>query len=240
MQDSIFSRQFCGQHSYGLDDLSEHISQLPPSLASDTNHTSVNKPQAHFSDKIDNECPRAKKLLEQPFQLCDSEVDPFDYRAQGPMPTEAELVDDPVKYGEMLKHLTACNYAVVACLRHTFRSYYGLTCWIMIRCGAKGAAKTSESGQERAYLVDAIALRRYLKGSDNQELASLRQALLSNSQIVKIFVGENTLLQSAYEFALETGLTNYVTVSYSGEHQDDLVDNRIRSVDPQYMADLCS
>ena len=163
-------------------------------------------------DKIDNDCERARKILEEPFDLCDLNLDPFQFRASGPLP-EPQLVDDPVKYKVMLKHLGDCNYAVLACLRHTFRSFYGFTCWIMVRCGTKGAQQSSDGQQsERLYLVDGIALRRHLKGSDSQESVGLGEALLSNPEIVKVLVGEGTLLQLAYEFGQAVGLSNYVTV----------------------------
>ena len=54
MSSSIFSRQFCGSHSYGHDDLLEYIDQLPPSLKNNTNHNTLNKPQEQFIDKIEN------------------------------------------------------------------------------------------------------------------------------------------------------------------------------------------
>ena len=64
--ESIFSRQFCGQHSYGLEELAQHIQQLPPCFQNDTHHTSYNKPQAQFMDKIENS---ASSVFDQPFDL---------------------------------------------------------------------------------------------------------------------------------------------------------------------------
>lgn len=87
--------------------------------------------------------------------------------------------------------------------------------------------------------MDAIALRHYLKGSDAHESVGLGQTLLADSEITKVFVGEGTLLQLGYEFGQGKGLSNFVTVSSSGELQDDSVDHRIRPVDPQQMAGLC-
>ena len=69
--ESLFSRQFCGQHSYGLDDLTSHIQQLPPRFARDTHHCSLDKPQGQFADKIDNSLDNehAKNIFEKPFDL---------------------------------------------------------------------------------------------------------------------------------------------------------------------------
>jgi hypothetical protein len=54
-------------------------------------------------------------------------------------------VNDPVKYGEMIKRLETCNYAVLDCIRHTLRSFNGFTCWIMVRTGSSDGSKPQTS-----------------------------------------------------------------------------------------------
>jgi hypothetical protein len=53
---SFFSRQFCGQHSYGHQDYLDHVEQLPEELSQNSYHV-LNKPQESFVDKIDNNEP---------------------------------------------------------------------------------------------------------------------------------------------------------------------------------------
>lgn len=70
------------------------------------------------------------------------------------------------------------------------------------------------------------------------QLIGLGEVLLSNPKILKVFVGETTLLQLAFEFGQDKSLTNYATVSSKSDQQDQTVDHRFRSDDEKYIADL--
>lgn len=56
MQQSIFSKQFCGQASYGHQDYLDYLEQMPPNLKCNSNLT-LEKPQGQFEDRICNSDP---------------------------------------------------------------------------------------------------------------------------------------------------------------------------------------
>ena len=136
--DSIFSRQFCGQHSYGLEDLAQHVQQLPPCFAKDTHHTSLNKPQAQFMDKIDNSPSNqhAHRIFEQPFDLhsvgyqgCST---PSTFTSTPPT-----IIDDKIKFKTLTDQIESSKgetmVAALTCFSENLRSFYGFTCWIGLR-----------------------------------------------------------------------------------------------------------
>jgi len=79
------------------------------------------------------------------------------------------LIDDPLKYKEMLESICIENNTLlVEALSHTYRSYHGFVCYFIIY----------SLNQQKLLIVDALSLRAYLRGDKNYQ-DSLYSRILS-------------------------------------------------------------
>ena len=103
------------------------------------------------------------------------------------------MIDDKIKYQQMidcLKSVTGnSTFAILTSFSENIRSYYGFTCWLAIRVASHGSGVVTD----QSYLIDAIKLRAHLRGeSDHHE--GIDQAIFSNNNICKIFIGQSSFL----------------------------------------------
>ena len=88
-------------------------------------------------------------------------------------------------------------------------------------------------------MVDALALRSYLRGEADGEhkevpAEGLYDGLFKDHNVPKIFVGEHAFLQAQNDFG-QDDIANYFT---QGFKEDDCLDHRVRPMTPEYLTSL--
>ena len=116
---------------------------------------------------------------------------------------------------------------VISCLRHTYRSFHGFICYLFVRSA------------DGFYLIDALALRAYLRGDrtiDNQDLAISQ--LLRDSNIVKLVSGGANCLRMLWQEYGQINRYACVKAATTSNDDDQLEDHRVRPISAKIFKSL--